>query len=1149
MPRRKKTSNSLDDQARCIAFAEYLLRILLQIPKPSEGSVNRLGDRFIAEFLFGLDYRYNVSTRSAKQKGEIAGSNFRKGLKITTIREVVDLLSFIQPRIKNYSVQTEKPEKTLDRSDVRLPTAEQILEALLIFTRLSPAELHALSLPSYAQHSLLQRAFINLAVLPVFEGQKLPDVYRTVYHLSLNQSQTSNLEVPFHTWRELEDYIADGDTLINREQYSMDSKRRTLSALNKLLLQAGTGQARFLKLDDQQDYIRNYLSKAFVERLLSTISTNNQLRERLPFYLKSLTIEPIGPFPLPKPDDDPRNALLSKTLLSLQLPDKPGGAPVDGLFEQLPTRSVIRASGQFYVRLKGLEIARKKNYQGFDYDVHLKMRQQAGDSIQIHFSVSTSGIGGSNSLISKVLNQALISDVTGLREIYFPIAHDLFVKQTNVNQRVLSPVSNHSYVQLCSTETVATAMKASSKASGIARYEDFGSYDPCGAGDYSDFDMLMSAGNASLLARLQAIANTGIDTQSYIFSVLARVEQQYLLDEAKSLLTGYPFSSFALTSSLRSKLLEKTPPRSRDAQSYLLHNARMTIVETFLTEGAYRKAFEHLERLHQDLKQDSDDGINWLADYETRSSTETTKTSDHLEEEIAFRVVSGQVLARYEICLTRYLMVLDADMEQSEGQYFLDLFDIDESRSKANLVSKAWNHLTRAEQHLTVRQIKYHIIDEISQATFQPYYHLLAQIYFRRARLFLWYPNRMAPKGAEWRPPTQKQGLSRDSSVHAARGRLFLFERARAFAACGENSALYTICTTYQCRVWLMTAFTLRGSVLTFSDIGYPTQFNKQKCLAWAKKLRNDSLLQYAPIGQRCYNEVKEKSGLEKTVLNPPYGRCSVEPVAAIRETFKGHEPGYDSRNEVLFLDMEYLALRRHAVDDDNPDSSQVIYLFGPQSCHLFLIRGLYHLSTNSIEEFSRANELPSYATSVSAWDKKLEQCYYLFNYAWSIAGNGCGIDSSEEPNIDRKITRQMSLDDQGMENCIRNNHAKSVWNLYPHRITEIADVGKVFAAACAVLRFYAAADMSDKQYRRQEVEALLSSLPNVPGYHLDASLQAANEGQSRLNGHLVDYLTRCSKIIREVVDSTGHEGSMTWQTIASRRDTLLESLFSVNAL
>ena len=90
---------------------------------------------------------------------------------------------------------------------------------------------------------------------------------------------------------------------------------------------------------------------------------------------------------------------------------------------------------------------------------------------------------------------------------------------------------------------------------------------------------------------------------------------------------------------------------------------------------------------------------------------------------------------------------------------------------------------------------------------------------------------------------------------------------------------------------------------------------------------------------------------------------------------------------------------------------------------------------------------------------------------------------------------------------------------------------------------------MSDKQSRQQEVEALLNSLPNVPDHQLDASLQAANKGQARLNGHLVDYLTGCSEIILEAIDDADDESPTTWQTIASRRDALLESLSSVNAL
>ncbi|NEZ65138.1 hypothetical protein D0962_20565 [Leptolyngbyaceae cyanobacterium CCMR0082] len=1170
------------------AFAEYVIEVILRIPKTLKGRSDKdRNERSTYDpytYAFFGDYIFGKLVKDNRRAATTAGQNFLHGRKTITIGDFVDIIGTVYKNLDdNYKVKVEK-NIVLPRERIPVPTPQQILEALQILTRLSAEELREklkadeklqslFFLMHHAQHALLQRAFINLATI---KSETLPDIYREVYQLSLHHDQPPTQEVPFDNSESIEGYIIKelGENKTNIPNGS-PSRNKTISALKKILLQAGTGQARFIEsLDDQENYIQNYLSKAFVNQLLPTIDTNNQLRERLPIYLKSIAIDPVGPFPLPKPHDpeirNSRNSkdkeipqsssLLSQKLLNKKYPsdsvsDK-WNKPIDDWVVDLPTRPVMHVTGHFYIRLSELSLGEEKKYKGFDYKTHLKMRQETGQDIQVQFKVSSIGIGGSYSLITKVVNQALLSDIKYLKQRYFPIARDLFIKQTNINQRVLSPVSSHNYVQLCRTETVTKAMQDCS-GNEIACYEDFSDYDSFGVGEFSDFDVLTSAANASLMARLQAILNTDIDREDYIVSILTREEQQYLLNEAQSFLNDYPFSSFALTSWIQAKILENKNNKL-EALSYTVCNAQLTIVETLLTEGAYRIAHRHLKKLGEKLKQHSDQGIKWLLAYSGRS--ENHKSED-------FDVFSGKILARYEICLARYLMVLDAEDQQEEKKYFLDLFDEGDNPIQAKLVAKAWKHLTRAEQHLTVRLVKYHIVDEVSQATFHPYYQLLGQIYFRRGRLLLWYPTLVAPDYAKWRPPTQAFETKRDNPHHARDGRLYLFERARVFAACDGDIELYIICTAYQCRTWLRASFDSPGDRSSTSYRGNnDLSFTNEECLAWAKRLRNDALLQYAPIGKRCYHAIKEKSGLEPELLakqkelsDQSDDKCIVKPIPPIRETFNGHEPGYETKDDeakddetILFLDMQYLAIKRFKVDPDNSNSLENIYLFGPQSCHLFLIRGLYHLCTDHEEEFPDIkSQHPDKIQSMKAWDHKIKQCYHLFNYAWSIAGDGCGIEPDSENDAKQTITRQIGKENQGIDNGIDDPHARSVWNLYPHRITEIVDIAKVFAAACAALRCHTATSSKVIAERKSEMETLLDSLPggNSYSYASDLALQEANNWQPRFNGHLVKYLKACSTIIKKEIEGEAlkTDGAIRATSVERRRNKLLKQLFDLH--
>lgn len=1128
------------DVHRRKSVAAYIIRVLLRISEAEEKRKTApLNAKFLGTYLFGLDFKWKGGS-----KAESRGRTFRKGGgAVASVSELVGVLDKLRKRLASgYVVEVNRNDKR-DRHHVPMPTSRQVLETLHISTRLSQKELKLLDLPRHSQHPLLHEAFMNLATI---DSETVPDVYREVYDLSLqNKPQKSVVKQTLGALKEHVKKRINEKLGVVRDGEKKKQITRIEHAIERLLLQAGTGQTRFLDLENDEEYtqrayIRDYLGTEFIDQLSDAVEVNNHLQQQYPVYLKKVALEPVGPFPLPKPNDDPTVGWFSESLLAVRKNSKIGGAPIDDLFTQLPSRPVMQVTLDLYIRLDEITLEDKDGrYRGFDLDTHNALRSKVGNAERVHFKVSTSGFEGTHSLLTRAVNKALLSDIACLADTYFPIAHDLFVKQTNIHQRVLSPVASHSLVLLCRNDTLCEAMEATANGNAreIYRYEDFASRDLLGAATFSNFDVLMSAACAAMLARLQAMASSPeIDKDTYICDVLGRAEQLYRVEEAVSFLAGYPFSSFALSSSIEESLLRKALER-KCMDSNVVQNAMLTVAETFLVEGAYRKAYQYLNQLHDTLGVQSQLGIEWLNTYNDINSAQDgevagSNQSSKDEEKETFNVVSGQLLTRYEICLARYLMLLDEEKEQENKQYFLGLFG-KEVGTRRQLVRESWRHLTRAEQHLTVRLVKFHMIDEICQATCQPYYKLLAQIYLHRAILFLWYPTMLAPDNSPSIPPTQSTPPNRDRTEHANCNRLYLLERARVYAGCDGDDLLYVLCTAYQCRAWIMAAFTMKSNMLVIRR----QQFNKQQALEWARKLRNLALLQYAVTGQQCYQAVKEKSGLAANLKYQEYGNCSVESFPQIRETINSNKPGYVPTEDVLYLDMAYLAIRRGQVDADNPESSEIIYLFGPQASHLFFVRGLLHLSTNTAAEFLEAEqETP---LEPAQWDVKLEHCYRLFTYAWSVAGNGCGIgpDQHGKPTI----RRQLGEGKEGVENNLKDPHATSVWNLFPHRQSEMADVAVIFAAACAALRCYTS---NDKSMRENEVRDLLNS---VPYQHTSASQKQAIDQQERFNGYLLPYIERCSEAIVEVMEKG--ELQQSGKAVQSARDKLLEQIFTFNAL
>lgn len=1156
MPASQKSKKT---KSRSLNLVDYIRLVLARISPDPTG---QFSERALAILLLDAS-----PDNKKKGKARQAGIDFLEGKKTATVDQVVAMISLLYQRIKHKQVIHLQRKRLLIPAP--LPTSVQILRALQLCTQLTTEELEQLDLPAHAQHPLLQQAFLNLAS---YKGNDAVDRILEVYRASIQASTVgtgvSAGEVPlkhkpFQTLGDVHEYI-------DSQQGGEKIKR----AIDRLLLQAATGQVRFLDIADQNQYIRDYFTRDFIDRFVQTIQTNNALTQSFPVYLKRISIESAGPFPMFIQGSNPLENPFHGGLLTLQYPDteKTLYASSDSLFDQLPSRTVSKITCDFYIRIDKDRYGKWKDYPGFSPQVRQRMATEMQDQQRVHFSISSTGIGGTNSHATKIINTAVLNDVDCLRAEYSSMAHDDLLETKIINDKVASPVWAHSFVHLCHNDDIIQALK-SSPANTIYRHDQPSSQSSIGYGDYCHFDVMTAMVKAALQARLQALYNTGISPKTYINDLLVRVEKEYILEEAETLVSSYPFSSFILESWINRELLLKEDKNS--STSYVLCKAHLLVTEVFLNEGVYRKAYPYLEWLQQKLEIIADASINWLDSYgdpaqpepdvdppnanNAQQGKENGKELGNLDsvenqeniQEDNFEAFSDSLLASYEICVAQYFYTLDWQRENNTDgqQYFLGK---SKNANQGAMIKEAWDALERAEKHLTVRMARYHAVDEISQAAFRPYYYILAKIYLLRAKLFIWFAPLVPPKKSDYRPPIYTQTTDSSLPENFCGARLFLLERARVYAACDGNDKLYVICTAYQCWVWLMTKFlTKSGYPISLWDKRReqkPLQVKQSECLPWAKQLRNHTLLCYEPIGHHCYHEIKEKSGLSTVAAqdHADFDTYEIATVPAIQEVVGGEKPGFkmlsfaeegqEKETAVLYLNMRYLTVKRGSVDPNNPHSTQSIYLFGPAACYLFFIRGLYHLCSDDKLEFSEQEEK---AETLEEWDTKFEECYRLFNYAWAIADDGCTVDQvSQDENKLCKIERYSPKSYKH----ITDADAASVWDLYPLRVTEIADSGKIFAAACAALRCHTS---HDYDARDAEIKELFDRLHNQLSFNNSNDFKKALAGQERYNGNLEHYLAKCRKAIQkcrknaEIVESK----------VRNKRGNLLEKLFSYNAL
>ncbi|EDX82860.1 hypothetical protein S7335_38 [Synechococcus sp. PCC 7335] len=1137
------------DDYRAKAINDYILKNLI-------GRAD-LGARSRGEIL--LRNKYAEFKREAEEDPDIDPSNkIRKEWKnkyegkIKTLGTLIEVLASLKETVSGqrrtnlecsdkligYTTSSNKVE--LDIAEL---TEEEILHVLQILSQPTGEELQSLGLIETDLNILIKQASLNFAR---YSSQHSHEQIVNLYKTSLNIIKSQSNERSFNSLTEVENHLSNvlfrnGGVkykahLKKSQQKVFDGKNfkeKVIDVLRLMLLQAGTSQFRFINISDDDKYVKTYFTPGFVENITQILIDNYLLNHDFSIYLKTIDItgSSLNSI-LRKPQDFFHDKLLTLKISTTDCRYSPQ-APIDAVFDILNNQSTIETTGEFYIR-----VWEEGKYKPFSKRVYEKLKIQVDDHLRFYFKCKTTGIGGTQSQFIRVINSALFWGIHCLKHEFFPIAHDVVILKNMVQDNIPSPVLSHSLVKLCRHRTMQETLETSckkypgdrklvNKESSLRSYAEFSTIDPVGYGDYCSFDSLLSTARAALQARLRAIKDAGISAHTYNCDLLYRVEQQTILDEAEALYHSYPFSTLAMESWLQRELFDTLDQKKLDKKdSYITINAYLSITELFLSEGLYRKAYTRLHELKSWLHNASKIWFDWCRSY--REGTDPS-----LEFICDDQKISTSILARYEICLAEYFYILDWEVE-TDDIYGLDLLPKSlKNIHYRDLNEASWKALDRAQQLLTSRLANYHLINEVSQATSHPHYHLLARIYLLRSKMLL-----LSPKYAGiynnvlYQLPTESPSReSRTSASDIYSARLFLSERSRSFSTADGDSELYMICTVYQCWNWLMAAFTVKSFSLRDNK---SISVDKATCLSWAKKLRSHALASYAEPGQRYYHAVKEKSGLSQEFFNKysEYGAYKIDPIPIIQEidsSVDSQQPGYDCEEYpvILKLDMKYLCLKNLSGLDTEPNNPKIVYLFGPKSCYLFFVRGLFFLCSSENEEFTDGSE-----NLAIDWNSKLVHCYRLFSYSWAIAEDHCRITEDNGTKSSWNIIR--------FSDSTEEPHIQSVNDLYPHRISEIVDLGKVFSAVCLTLQLYTQRQSSQAKLKK-DINLLLDSFHEVNDGQSKVSFY---NGQKRFNAHLSSFLKKCkSMIISEVKEA---KYTVDPQLISQYRDNLITKIFSL---
>jgi len=1126
---------SSPDDYRFYQLFHYLCVCLASRVKAGKPTYTEIADRLTNK----KDFRKFVSDLHQKDCTEIA---LGKQSRLTT-GELVEYLVNLQNSLEAAYDQAEEPY-------TRLLTPEDVIGVLLRLVELTPQERKALRLPDAGDClTLLQRSLLILQTSGGVENYELLfSIYKAAIGLNF-----PNVEEPLRSLEEVDALVEEtveqelayvparsprgnGNGQGGRDRILTELTLKAKREVRRLLARSGNQHSPVTNSNVVVDaYVQHYFQRSFVKSLARAIVTNERLTSQFPVYLKYIAIKPIGPLPFADKtfynlgDDRPYPPVLQLSLRDIEQ-------------LKLKTRSELPGPGDYEL------VSQESNWVAADFYIKLPDDYQPavsrvfdrissgksnGPTQRIDFSLESTGIGGALSHVIKVINRALLTDVPCLSD-YFTIAHDVTSTQSIIRENVASPVWAHSLVKLCRKETVGQAIQKQLTLP-LPSYETYAFADPIGSADYCGFDFLSAQAQAALQARLQAIRNTGVMPATYLTDLCHQTEFLLSLQDAWSHLRGYPFSSLAMIGRIQEEILSTLAPAAagEDGASpgrfvprpltkrdrYIYFDAYLSITEALLDEGCYRNAYQYLMCMEV-LKE--------FVEQEAAIASNTDEPSNQ-----TYEIFSGSFLVRYLLCWAHYFYLFDTRVEGEASPYCPPMRSAD--LSQTGLIRTAWKYLELARQHIERRLRKYVVINEVSQGTFHPHYNLLARMEFLRAKLLLFFP--MAVPAERIYLPTDQTTTQGRTPASVYWGRIYLAEKARLYAAADGSGELYACCASIQCWMYLTLAFApadYNRLTLPINAQASSKPFSLGNPMEWAKRMRDHALLSYADTGQQCYYQIKEKSGLPNEADD--FGSYRIQKIKPIYEA-RGQENVrfVEANPDFLVLDMSLLVVDAEHLPKITPNLPiRKIYLFGTNACYLFFARGMYLLCGNEMEEFGTSEV----ATQPQEWETKLHQAMRLLNMAWAIAEEGGELETSDRDaaiqfHIRRHTPTPPSPDDYTSQDV------SAIRDLYPRRIAEIADWGKVFSAACMVLRLHTA-PVSDRPTLAADSDRILNALHGARRFN--AALRNLLSDQQRYNGHLAARFDTAKQILMQYRDQAIDAPQP--QNIRSIRDHLLRDLF-----
>ena len=430
---------------------------------------------------------------------------------------------------------------------------------------------------------------------------------------------------------------------------------------------------------------------------------------------------------------------------------------------------------------------------------------------------------------------------------------------------------------------------------------------------------------------------------------------------------------------------------------------------------------------------------------------------DILKFHIDKKYLSDILLAKYYLAQFRYY-------------YMTDLGDKDyyEIMDRTSAVSKAEESLAGAEKILMNYQRTCDIIGQTSQTNFYQFFNLVSRFYLHHAKLYIFLPRY---------PQKRIYDHFLNNKWTTLGEAMCSLEEARMYAARDGSIAHYSYWSAYQAWCYLMAGY------LDKEDL-----FTKDECIKWAEKLVEEAESSYSYIGKICYQQIKQNAGKTNEFSDNKeenyqlYGDINIEFMPFINETTNADQLK-DGNPKILDIDLSILKEEKKSPNR---------YLFGAHSSIILFSMGMFKLCKK--DDFSI---------------DCIKEAKKMFIFCSAIAEEG----GNENNKI---IKRELSAKEEKFADFAEFDSRIKI--LYPHRLTQFSDLGKIFAATCYAILNYGEEDKDKQKYNKLK-ERLLDQLGKNP--KIDENTKSKDKsddnnksydndrilGQTEFNGHLETHI------------------------------------------